>query len=60
MFIDIVDKILSMSYSSNFFQDKNKQEEVRYLKLGIDQLVYELYGLGKDEIQAIEDFRSNT
>lgn len=56
-FINIVDTILSLTESDDFVEDKEKQASVQELEHQIDQMVYELYGLGKlsgEEIKTIE------
>jgi adenine-specific DNA-methyltransferase len=60
LFIDQVEKILSLSYSENYAQNKEKQEQVRLLESKIDQMVYELYDLSPEEISAVEDFRNRS
>jgi hypothetical protein len=54
-FVDIVDKILAIAQSPNYFEDKSKQAKVKELEKEIDQMVYALYGLTADEIAIIEN-----
>ena len=53
-FVEIVDKILALVYSEDFYQKKEKQEQVKSLEEKLDQLVFELYGLSENEIQYVE------
>ena len=55
-FIELVDKILSITKSKDYQENKQKQDEVKKLQDKIDKLVYKLYDLTEDEIKIIEDF----
>ena len=50
----LVDKILSLTQSSDYLKNKEKQAEVKEYEHQIDQLVYQLYGLTEEEIRIIE------
>jgi type I restriction-modification system DNA methylase subunit len=49
-----VDHILSLTQSTDYEINKEKQEKVKELEREIDQLVYRLYGLTEEEIKIIE------
>ena len=53
--IDIVDKILAITKTEDYFQNSTKQVEVREYEKQIDQLVYKLYGLTPEEIKIVEN-----
>ncbi len=53
-FIDLVEKILAITKASGYFQDAERQAEVRNIELRIDQLVYDLYNISEDEVKIIE------
>ncbi len=53
-FIEIVDKILAITKSDDYFKNLDKQTEVRELEKQIDEMVYALYGLGEGERGIIE------
>lgn len=55
-FVDLVDQLLSLTYSNNYFNDMDQQRQVRTLELEIDRLVFELYELTDEEISAIMSF----
>ena len=52
--ITIVDKILSLTQSDNYQQNKTKQAKVKEYEKEIDQMVYTLYGLTPAEIAIVE------
>lgn len=54
-FIDIVDKILSITNDDDYFHNPNKQVKVKEYERQIDQLVYKLYELTDEEIAIIEN-----
>ncbi|MDD3150668.1 MAG: TaqI-like C-terminal specificity domain-containing protein [Candidatus Gastranaerophilales bacterium] len=54
--IEIVNKILKITEDSDYIEDEKKQAKVREYEHEIDQMVYKLYGLTKEEIQIIESF----
>lgn len=54
LFINLVDKILNITKSSDYLQNKTKQEKVRECEKQIDGMVYHLYGLTEKEIKIIE------
>jgi len=53
-FITIVDKIIALVNENDYFNNKNKQAKVKEYERQIDQMVYELYGLTKKEIEIVE------
>ena len=53
-FIEIVDKILAITKSSDYLENPAKKEEVKKYEKQIDQMVYKLYGLTNEEIDIIE------
>jgi hypothetical protein len=54
-FIDIVDKILSITKSADYLTNALKQVKVKEYQRQIDQLAYEAYELTKDEIKIVEN-----
>ncbi|MBC7361199.1 MAG: N-6 DNA methylase [Candidatus Aminicenantes bacterium] len=50
----LVSQILSITQSSDYATNQQKQQQVKALEKQIDQLVYELYGLTEKEIKIIE------
>ena len=56
--VRIVDKILNISRSKDYLQNKLKQREITKYKDKIDKIVYQLYGLKPEEIQIIEEFNN--
>jgi hypothetical protein len=55
-FIEIVDKILSITKSSDYLENSDKQAKVHEYERQINQMVYKLYGLTDDEIETVENF----
>jgi hypothetical protein len=53
-FIEIVDKILSITKSNDYLQNPKKQAKVKAIEEEIDQLVYKLYNLTQEEIKIVE------
>lgn len=54
LFIQLVDKILAITKSEDYFGNAGKQARVKDLEHQIDELVYNLYGLTKGEIKIVE------
>ena len=54
-FIDLVDKILNLTKSSDYLQDKTKLEKVQEYEKQINEMVYELYGLTEEERKIVEN-----
>ena len=54
-FINLVDKILSITKSEDYLKNASKQKQVSEYEKQIDQLVYKLYGLTPQEIKIIEN-----
>jgi adenine-specific DNA-methyltransferase len=52
--IEIVDRILSITSNSDYSDNVDKQAMVKALEKRIDKLVYDLYGLTKEEVDIIE------
>lgn len=52
--IEIVDKILLLTSSNDYLNNKNKQNEVKKYSLQIDRLVYKIYNLTEEEIKIVE------
>lgn len=50
----VVDEILSLTHSEDYFENLSKQAKVKEYEHQIDQLVYKLYGLTEDEIAIVE------
>ncbi|MFH1130917.1 MAG: hypothetical protein V1754_06250, partial [Pseudomonadota bacterium] len=53
-FITQVDRILSITKGKDYFDSEAKQEKVKIIGREIDQLVYDLFGLNKEEIAVVE------
>jgi len=51
---EIVDKILSITKSSDYLENSTKKEEVKEYEQQIDRMVYKLYGLTEEEIVLVE------
>jgi hypothetical protein len=58
-FIDLVDKILQIAKSEDYFADLGKQTQVKEYERQIDQMVYKLYGLTPEEIEIVEKGRGD-
>jgi hypothetical protein len=56
LFVDIVNKILTITNNDDYSQSSAKQAKVKEYGCKVDQMVYELYGLTKEEIKIIEGF----
>jgi len=56
MFVSLVDKIITITGDNDYLINAKMQAKVREYEHQIDQMVYELYGLSKDEIKIIEGF----
>lgn len=54
-FIELVDSILAITKSEDYLENSTEQDKVKELEKQIDQMVYELYGLTKEEIEIIEN-----
>ena len=54
-YINIVSKILLHTQSNDYIQNKSKQHIVKEYDKQIDKMVYEIYGLSKEEIKIIEE-----
>lgn len=52
--IEIVDRILSITSNSDYSDNVDKQAMVKALEKRIDKIVYDLYGLTKEEVDIIE------
>lgn len=53
-FIDLVNKILTITKDEDYLGSKSKQQKVKQLEAEIDQLVYKLYELTPEEIKIVE------
>ena len=53
-FMEIVDKILAITSSSDYLANSEKQAKVKDYEKQIDQLVYQLYDLTPEEIKIVE------
>ena len=58
-FIDLVDRILSITKDENYLQNPQKQAKVKEYEKQIDQMVYKLYNLTKEEIKIVEGMNNN-
>ena len=59
-FIKLVDDILAIAGSQDFEISPDKQSKVEMLERQLDRIVYELYGLGPDEVKIVEGRQSST
>lgn len=55
-FIALVDKIITITKSADYLTNTEKQAKVKEYERQIDQMVYDLYGLRKEEIAIVEQF----
>jgi len=55
-FIEIVDKILSITKGEDYLKNPEKQAMVKAYEKRIDKMVYDLYGLTPEEIKIVERF----
>lgn len=53
-FIDLVDKIISITKSKDYIENKRSCEEVKKIQERIDKLIYALYDLTPEEIKVVE------
>ncbi len=53
-FVDLADNILSITSSSDYVTNPEKQVQVKAYESQIDGLVYGLYGLTEEEIRIVE------
>jgi hypothetical protein len=53
-FIGLVDRILAITASPDFLENRGNQVRVKELERQIDQIVYKLYGLTPEEIAVVE------
>ncbi|TSA24318.1 hypothetical protein D4R71_07195 [bacterium] len=53
-FTKLVDQILTITKAEDYLANPRKQANVKELEKEIDKLVYELYGLSKEEIEIVE------
>ena len=51
----LVDKILNLTKSDDYLQDQPKQKKVQEYQEQIDEMVFELYNLNKDEVKIIQN-----
>lgn len=58
LFVEIVDKILSLTNDKDYSQNREKQRIVYNYEKQIDQLVYKLYELTPEEIAIVEGGKS--
>ncbi len=55
-FVEIVDKILEIAKSDDYFENTEKQDKVYNYEQQIDKMVYKLYGLADKEIKIVENY----
>jgi len=56
-FIELVDRILAITKDNDYLENPAKKARVHDYERQIDQLVYNLYGLTKEEIKIVEGVR---
>lgn len=54
-FVDLVDQILEITKNEDYLEREDLQNQVKVLEKKIDDLVYDLYGLTKEEIKLVEE-----
>ncbi len=54
-FIEIVDKILAITKSSDYLENSVKQKQVKEYEGRIDRMIYKLYELTPEEIEIVEN-----
>jgi len=54
-FIDLVDRILSITKDNHYLENPAKKAKVHEYERQIDQMVYELYDLAEEEIKIVEN-----
>jgi adenine-specific DNA-methyltransferase len=54
-FVEIVDKILAITKSSDYLENPAKKEKIKEYEKQIDQMIYKLYGLTSEEIKIVEN-----
>jgi len=58
-FIDMVDKIMLITNENDYFGNEKKQVKVKEYERQIDQMVYKIYGLTKEEIEIVDRSGAN-
>ena len=53
-FVELVDKIMHIARNNDYLINETEQAKVKEYERQIDQMVYELYGLTKKEIEIVE------
>ena len=53
-YVELANRILTITKSENHFQNSQKQAQIKPLETEIDQLVYKLYDLTPEEIKIVE------
>jgi len=53
--ISLVDKIMALTKADDYLQDQPKQKKVQEYQEQIDEMVFELYNLNKDEVKIIQN-----
>jgi len=53
-FIELVDKILTITKDDDYLHDSTKQAKVKEYEHQIDQMVYKLYNLNNEEVKMVE------
>lgn len=56
-FVELVDRILAITKDKDYLDNSAKQAKVQEYERQIDQMVYKLYGLTKEEIEIVENFK---
>ena len=54
---NLVDEILAVAKDDDYLKNADKQAKVKEHEKHIDQLVYELHGLTRNEIKIVEDMQ---
>ena len=56
---ELVDQILSITKDNDYLDNPDKKAKVKRLEKEIDQLVYKIYGLTKEEIKIVEGLHND-
>ena len=54
-FVRFADRVLTLTRSSDYLENPRKQARVKEYERQIDEMVYELYGLTKKEVEIVEN-----
>jgi adenine-specific DNA-methyltransferase len=55
-FMEMVDRILSLTLSKDYLKNQPKQQKVQEYQKQIDKMLYKLYDLNDNEIELVDNF----